>query len=69
MPTSMMRTASLLGTSMSAGSMPATSMPAMPATGSVMHRDPTMDEAPTVPAAAYSGEALAEEADVVGLAE
>merc|ERR1712061_153820 len=50
--------------------MPTTSVPAaMPATSPVMHRAPTMDEAPSVPAAAHSGEALAEEADVVGLAE
>merc|ERR1719437_339969 len=34
-----------------------------------MHRAPTMDEAPSVPAAPHSGEALAEEADMVGPAE
>merc|ERR1712084_115718 len=50
--------------------MPTTNVPAaMPATSPVMHRAPTMDETPSVPAAAHSGEALAEEADMVGLAE
>merc|ERR1719343_598452 len=34
-----------------------------------MHRAPTMDETPSVPAAPHSGEALAEEADMVGPAE
>jgi len=49
---------------------PATSVPAaMPATSPVMHRTPAMDETPSVPAAPHSGEALAEEADMVGPAE
>merc|ERR1712151_591105 len=42
---------------------------AMPATAPVMHRAPALDETPSLPAAPHPGEALAEEADMVGLAE